>query len=464
MKKLLIPLLCLMALLGTGLWFLVRRNPVGVPQADTPAAFKIEPHGQGILFHYADGQTPLRALRWLPPTQEGLLPVQVLTQSDRQRFLLFQNGTMIVNLLVARPAGVREGFFNFAELRDAFVAPGEVAVLLYRSADASTGELPLIVAVDLSTQTTRWVHRAPGERLALGGDSQGAAVFLFGPASPILRLPLALRKGEQIGSSPFRPGVKPLEMPEEIKALSDLQPTGPWSFLATHEGGLSSYSESRGWKHWQPTAIASLSFPDFKPGVVGSGKTYWWQPFPGVVTQVKADGTPIATYDSAALTPPEPWDKDGMLLSLRGADPSGNLWFTVATPSEPSSLATPAGPPSQPQEGQESKNDPATAAEPEAPEPSPVPTAPEKWTSYATEGRERLYRWNPVRGALTGTTLTDFWAALPLPQGVNRPTGFPTFRPESGQLLLESGPSAWQVPLEALPMKPVGPAGKAQAR
>lgn len=464
MKKLLIPLLCLIAILGTGLWLLVRRNPVEVPQTDTPAAFKTESHGLGLLIHYADGQTPLRALRWLPPTQEGLLPVQVLTQSDRQRFLLFQNGALIANLVVPRPSGVREGFFNFAELRDAFVVSGDVAVLLYRSTDASTGELPLVVAMDLSTQMTRWVHRAPGERLALGRDSQGAAVFLFGPASPILRLPLALRKGEQMGSGPFRPGVKALEMPEEIKTLSDLLPTGTWSFLATHEGGLSSYSESKGWKHWQPMAVASLSFPDFKPVVVGSGKTYWWQPFPGIVTQVRADGTPITTYDSTALAPPEPWEKDGMLLSLRGTDPIGNLWFTLATPSEPASVATPAEPPSQSQDGQAHQGDPETAVKPETPEPPPIPSASEKWTSSAPEGRERLYRWNPGRGTLAGTALADFWAALPLPQGINRPAGFPTFRPESGQLLLESGPSAWLVSLEALSLKSISPASKVQAR
>jgi len=458
-KKILIPLICLLALLATGLWLLVRRRPVEIPPAETQAAFRTEPSGPGLLIRYDDGQTPLRALHWLTPTRGGMQPVQVLTQSDRQRFLLFQNGTMIVNLLVPRPSGVREGFFNFAELRDAIVVPGDVAVLLYRSADASTAELPLVIALDLSTQAPRWVHRAPGERLALGGDSPEASVFLYGSGSQVLRLPIALRKGEQIGSTPFRSGLKALEMPEEIKELDDLLPTGAQSFLATHTGGLSSYSESKGWKHWQPQGVPSLPFPDFRAVLGSSGRTYWWQPFPGVVTQVKADGTPIATYDSDALAPPEPWDKDGKLLSLKGVDPSGNLWFTLAIPAEPSPVATPAEPPAQPKGTSEPPDDPGKAPVPEA-----TPTPEEQWTVYAAAGRERLYRWNPEGRALSGTTLTDFWTALPLPQGVNRSKDFPAFAPESGRLLVESGSTAWLVPLEALPLKPVGPTGKVQAR
>ncbi len=464
MKRLLIPLVCLLALLGTGLWLLVRRRPVEIPPTETQATFRSEPFGSGLLIRYDDGQTPLRALRWLPPTRGGMQPVQVLTQSDRQRFLLFKDGAMISNLAVPRPAGVREGFFNFAELRDVIVVPGDVAVLLYRSADASTAELPLVIALDLSTQELRWVHRASGERLAFGGDGSESSVFLFGTGSPILRLPTPLRKGEQIGSTPFRPGVKALEMPEEIKELGDLLPTGARSFLAAHTGGLSSYSEAKGWKHWQPQEVASLAFPDFRPILAGSGRTYWWQPFPGAVTQVKADGTTIATYDSVALTPPEPWDRDGRLMSLKGVDPSGNLWFTLATPAELSPVATPGEPPAQPNKAPGSLDDPGKALAPDPTATEPAPARDEQWITYVAKGLDRLYRWNPENRALSGTTLMDFWAALPLPQSLNRPKDFPIFAPESGHLLLESGSTAWLVPLESLPLKSGGPAGKAQAR
>lgn len=463
MKKILIPLICLFALLGTGLWLLVKRSPVEIPQSETPAAFRIEPFGPGLVIQYADGQTPLRAMRWLAPIQGGIQPVQVVTQSDRQRLLLFQNATLISNLLVPRPAGVREGFFNFAELHEAIVVPGDVAVLLYRSADASTGELPLIIAMDLSTQATRWVHRAPGEHLALGGDSQDAAVFLHGSDNPMLRLPLALKKGEQLGSTPFRATAKPIPLPDEIKGVCDLLPTGAWTFLVAHAGGLSSYSESKGWKHWQPLSVATLTFADAKPAVVGSGKTYWWQPFPGVVTQVQADGTPTATYDAAALAPPEPWAKDGALLRLKGADPAGNLWFTLAIPSEASPVATPADTAGAPPEAAASKAHSEGELTPEVPATEPSATT-GSWTTYAAEGLDRLYRWNPERRTLAGITLTDFWTALALPQGVNRPAGFPAFDPASGQLLLQSGPTALLLPLGAVPLAPIGPTGRAQAR
>lgn len=461
MKKILIPLICLIAILATGLWLLVRRSPVEIPETETPAAFRIEPFGPGLVIHYADGQTPLRAMRWLAPVQGGIQPVQVVTQSDRQRLLLFQNATMVSNLLVPRPVGVREGFFNFAELQDVVVVPGDVAVLLYRSADASTGELPLIIAMDLSTQAMRWVHRAPGEHLALGRDSQEAAVFLYGSDSPVLCLPLALRKQEQLGSTLFRAAAKPIALPEEIKGVCDLLPTSPRTFLLAHMGGLSSYSESKGWKHWQPLSVAALTFPDAKPAIVGSGKTYWWQPFPGVVTQVKADGTPTATYDAVALAPPEPWAKDGALVRLRGVDPAGHLWFTLAMPSEPSPVATPAQTAEAFPERPESKTHSGIAEMPVA---EPSTGASGSWTTYAAEGLDRLYRWNPERRILTRITQTDFWAALAPPPGVNRTPSFPAFDPASGQLLLESGPTAWLVPLEALPLKPTGPTGKAQAR
>ena len=464
MKKILIPAFCLLVILGTALWFLVRRSPVQVPPAESQAAFTAEASGSGMLIHYGDGQTPLRALRWLQPGPEGIQAVQLLTQSDRQRLVLFKNGTMIANLLVACPSGVREGFFNFAELCDAIVFPGDVAVLLYRSADASTGELPLLLAVDLPSQATRWVHRAAGERLALSTDAKEGSVFLFGAATPIVRLPIALQKGEKTGSTPFRTAARSIDLPEEVKNLAELVATGPWGFLAAHAHGLSSYSWSKGWTHHPQPPAPSLAFADARPALAALGKTYWWQPFPGTLSQVKADGSTVVTYEAAALAPPEPWAKDSALMSLRGVDPSGQLWFTLATPSAPPSIATPAEPTSEPHG--EAAPPPSTEkewrAEGSATEASPIPA--EDWATYASQGLERIYRWDPTHKSLSGRPLAEFWTDLALPQNVNRPAGFPRFRPESGQLLLESGPTAWVIPIGALPLKPLGPTSKGQAR
>jgi len=381
LKKILIPVLLLLALLSVGFWLLIRRGPAGSAPQESGVTFKIESFESGFLLHYADGQTPLRALRWLPPMEGGIQPVQVLTQSDRQRLALFPLGKPVSSVLVPRPPGVREGFFNFAELGDILLAPGDLAILLYRSADPTSGELPLILALDLNTQTLRWAHRAPGEHLALGGDAKEGAVFLYGASSPILRLPLALQKGEQLGNTPFRASVKAMDMPEEIKGLADLLPTSAWSFLAAHTGGLSSYGASKGWKHWPPTTGGPLTFSDARP-TLAAAKGYWWQPSPGRILQVKADGTPVHLYDASALAPGEPRSRDGALLKLCGADPTGGLWFTLATPMASSPLATPEGQNPEQADSQEPQGDREKVWRAEAaPGGEASPADPEDWNA-----------------------------------------------------------------------------------
>ncbi len=460
MKKILIPALCLSALAAGCFWLLVRRGPSGAPPPEPPATFRIEASGPGTLLQYANGQTPLRALRWLAPLPGGIQPVQILTQSDRQRLVLFQAGEVLASLAVPRPAGVREGFFNFAELRDAIVLPGDVAVLLYRPADASSGELPLIIAMDLATQSARWVHRAQSDRLALGGDSRNGSVFLLGPTT-VLRLPLPLQSGERMNNTPYRPNPKPIDLAKEIKGPADLLPTGPRSFLLAHAGGLSSYSESKGWTHWPMPSGASLAFPDSPPRLA-QGKGYWWQPIPGRILQIKADGTPVASFDSEALAPAQPWAKDGALLRLRGADPSGNLWFSLATPSIPASVATPEELTPETKEGAAPGDSTEKAWKPEGSTSSVALTPQDDWGLYCSQGLERVYRWNPERRTLHGGTLSELWGTLAPPLGLSRPSGLQDFRPESGHILVESGPTAWFLPLEALTWGPVSPTRKGQ--
>jgi hypothetical protein len=449
------------AFLAASFWFLLRRGPSVGPPAESTLTFKVETYSPGRVLQYADGQTPLRALRWLPPLPGSIQPVQILTQSNRQRLVLFLDGKVMASLAVPRPSGVREGFFNFAELRDAIIIPDDVAVLFYRSADPSTGEMPLIIAMDLASQAIRWVHRAPGERLALGGDSNNGSVFLFGTTSPVLRIPLALQKGERMNDTPFRASLKPMEMPEEIKAPVDLLPTGPWGFLLAHAGGLSSYSESKGWKHWPTPPGASLAFNDAQPRLAQS-KGYWWQPFPGRILQIKADGSPVSAFDAVALAPAAPWSMDGALLKLRGADPNGNLWFSLAMPSTPSSVATPEQLPTEAKEDNPESSDTPKAWKPENQGSRASTSTPEDWNTYCSQGLERIYRWSPERRTLQGRALPEAWAALAPPPGLNRPDGLQGFRPESGMLLVESGPTAWFLPLEALPLGPPVQTGKGQ--
>lgn len=455
MKKITILAFCLLVLCGSGLWLLIRRGPaVGAP-TEAGVAFRAEPHGPGILLQYADGQTPLRALRWLPPLPGGFLAVQILTQSDRQRLALFREGKLISSLLVPRPSGVREGFFNFAELCDVIVVPDDLVVLLYRSADPGTGELPLVIGIDYTTQNLRWVHRGAGDRLALGKDSKEAAVFLYGKSGPVLRLPLATQNGEQMGNEPFRSSVKPIELPEEVQDLSEILPTSPWGFLAAHGKGLSSYSGSKGWTHWpMPTGLAP-SCSDSRPSLA-YGKGYWWQPFPGKILQVKADGSSLHSYDGQTLTPEGVFARDGQLLKLIGADPAGHLWFALATPATSSTLAVPAGEGAIPEPEWQAENTSPGGAD------TPASEEPESWNTYASRGLERIYRWNPERRALQGKAISELWGPLSFPPGINRPAGLPTFHAESGWLLIESGPTAWMIPLESLSLGPSMSTGKGQ--
>ncbi|MFZ1615258.1 MAG: hypothetical protein WAT51_13855 [Holophaga sp.] len=445
-KKILIPLFLFLIPAALGMWLLVRRGPVAGAPEDTPASFRVETFGGGLLYRHSDAQTPLRALRWLPPQADGIQALQVVTQNDRQRLVVFKEGKQITDLLIPRPAGVREGFFNFAELPEAIVLP-DVAVLLYRSANPSAGELPLVVAHDLPSGMLRWVHRAAGEHLALAAATADPAVYLWGPTSPVLRLPLGLQKGERVGSTPFRATVAALDMPEEIKTVSAFASTGPGSFLLAHSAGLASLTNGKEWKHWPMPIQTQLHFSDNRSALAVS-KGFWWQPFPGKLLQVKADGTPIGT-EVNLQDPPDPWTKDRLLLKLRGTDPQGNLWFSLALPTMTSAVATPPSP--SPVEASAEKSDPAPTTEPTSISEASRPLADtEEWSTYLALGLERAYRWHPERRLLQPINLTGLWNKMAFPMGVNRPSALPDFQPASGSVLVESGSSAWSLPLETL--------------
>ena len=78
--------------------------------------------------------------------------------------------------------------------------------------------------------------------MTLGGAGKDAAVFLWGRTTPLQRMPLALQKGEKEGVAPVRPGLKPYELPAEVGEISDLLPTGAWTFLVAHARGLSAFN------------------------------------------------------------------------------------------------------------------------------------------------------------------------------------------------------------------------------
>lgn len=435
MKKALALLLFFLALAGAGLWMLVRREPGTAPPEEAAAGFQVEPFGAGFLYRYADGQTPLRALKWMPPLPGGIQILQVVSQSNRQRVVVFRHGVQTADFHLPRPEGLREGFFNFAELVDAHVA-GDLALLLYSSSSTTSGELPLVIALELPSGSLRWVHRAAGQRLALGPEAKDRAVFLFGVDTPILRLPLELAKDERLGPTPARKGIKAVDLPEEIKTVSDLLPTGSWGFLVAHGSGLSAYSSAKGWIHHPLPAPGPHAFRD-SHGVLASARGFWWQPSPGSLLSVSAEGEPTGPGDLLPQ-PPQPWERDRTLLRLKGADPQGNLWFTLATPLTPSPLATPES--TAPQE--------PGAVAPASAEAQPLES--EEWAAHLARGLDRLYRWNPERRSLQVVLLPRAWPALPLPKGIVRPSACRDLNPASGDLLVESGPVGYRTPLETL--------------
>jgi hypothetical protein len=362
--------------------------------------------------------------------------VQVVTQSDRQEVSLFKNGAFQTSYLVPKPAGVRDGFFRLAELRDAQIVEGDVAVLLYVAPGSSDEELPLVLALDLKTKDIRWIHRALGERLALS-DPPDAVAYLYGPKVPPVRLPLALANNEHTSPVGSRSAAKTIELTPEILEISDLRPTGAWTFLLAHKGGLSTYRGSKGWQH-HPVPDGNPGLFKDVPGVFGgNGKKFWWQPYPGVVTQVLGDGTPKATWSPEQLTPAEPFRRDASLLHLLGADADGKLWFDLAVPTEPVPVEPAPGTSTEPQWKPE--NPAVTGTE------APVAKL-EDWPTYVNQGLDRIYCWDTQK-----KTLQRFkWAALAVPPGFAKPANGVKLLPVSGALLRENGPSAWLMPLSAL--------------
>ena len=447
MKKILAAVLLFSLPIILGAWLLVRRGSVVNAPEDTPSTFRTEPFGIGTLYRHSGEQAPLRALRWLAPQPDGIQALQVVTQSDRQRLVLFRDGNQVADLLVPRPSGIREGFFNFAELSEAIILP-DLAILFYRSANPSGGELPLVVAQELATGELRWVHRAAGDHIVPTSDAKDEAVYLYGSTSPVLRLPLALQKAERPGSTPFRGALKPMEMPEEIQTISGFLPTSAGSFLLAHAAGISAFSPNKGWRHWPMPSQGSLTFTDSRSTLAAS-KGYWWQPFPGKLIQVQADGTPLGTEVSLPA-PAEPWSRDRALLRLMGADPSGNLWFSLAAPSMSSPVATPEPQPSgEPPPAAVSGTDAASEEVLKSGTTPPLADS-DEWTSYLARGLDRAYLWHPEQRILRQVDLSKFWTTLAFPPGLNRPATFPNLRPATGAALVESGSTAWRIPLEAL--------------
>lgn len=474
MKKALLLAFLVALALGGSAWWLLRTGSTPYSLDESFTSFSADNLGAGRLFRFTDGGRPLRTFHWLRPTAGGIEVAQVLTQTDQQQIGIFQNGLLIAQLHVPRPDGVTDGFYRFAQLRDAVVVPGNAAVLLYRAQDATSADVPLIVAVDLNTQSVRWSHRAAVERLALdqGQAASGAAgamntVIGYGDKGELVRLPLALQADEREGAKGPRAIAQAMELPPEIQDITDLVPTGGAHMLISHRMGLSAYLGKEGWNHLSLPAPGPLGFVEPKSSLAFNGKKIWWQPEPGRLLQVEPDGTPVALWEPRTFAIPAPYEKDAELLQLLGGDPEGRLWFGLAVPTLLRPVANPTQetapvPNPAPKDGETKPDAAATAA--------PMPAAPPQtiegvdrgaWETYLHQGLDRVYCWDPESGAIKRASWTECWRKLGPPSDFSIPLGDGALQPEAGGFLFDSGTQAWWLPLKDLPLLAAGTSGQA---
>lgn len=428
--KLLLGIAALGLCLGIGSFWLTRRTPGAPPQDEIQTLFRTEASGAGTLVALQPPPVPLRTVRWVGPLPGGAAVAQVLTQTGQQRVVLFQNGQLGPTLSLPCPPGVSASFFQFADLVDAIVAPGEAMTLLYRSANAA--EPALILAWDLRSDQMKWAHRAKGAHLALSPDRR--SVFLYGEGSVSI-LDLA---------SAARTSILQVELPQEVGEISSLLPTGPRSFLAAHGAGLSAWHQGS-WAHTKAPMPSPLGFSRGLGALAGSAKTAWWQPEPGLLIPLDPKGLPGESRNLKVLLP-EAAALDADLLRLLGADASGALWFGLARPTLPSAPA-----PVQ-EAAQAPAGEPSPLAEPSPSLPgaqAPVPSR-DPWEAHLKQGLDRVYRWKPGEETMAVLTWAEAWKNLAPPAGFVPPTGDAGLRPEAGALTFGAPERLWWLPLPAL--------------
>jgi hypothetical protein len=439
-------LLSIGSVAGGTFWLLQRPAQARPPEDEAAQSVSTRPEGAGVLLEVHDGGLPLRSLRWIGPLPGGVVAAQIATQSDRQQVAVVKEGHTLGLYLVPKPAGVGEGLFNHAELQDAVLLEG-LLVLLYKPLGGTEGDPALVLALDLASRSLKWCHRAQGERLAAADTPKDAAVFLYGRTTPIQRLPAGLQKGETEGVSPVRTALKPYDPPAELGEIGDLLPTGAWTFLVAHTKGLSAYNgNAKGWTHLPAPPPSRLGFPESRGALAQAGKRFWWQPEPGGVIPVQADGTPIAEAEPPVIAIQDP-ALDVSMLRLLGGDAEGRLWFTLAAPS----LRAPR--PSTPP--------PAVEGASSAPPPRELPefTSAEllAWETHLKGDLGRIYCFDPAGRKVQRLTWSDAWTALKAPDGFTRPVQAGGLRPGAGGALLTADRGAWWLPLKALPLSPVEP-------
>lgn len=443
MRRILVPL-ALAALAAAGGYALLRRPARTVPQNLDPQPFETAPMGQGMELRYRAGDIPIRALDWARPLPGGAAAAQLLSQSGRQQVFLFRQGQLAAACTLTRPDGLAAGAFDFAELADAALVADRALLLLYRVRSADTPAL--LIAWDLAESRQAWAYAGQGSRLAVTRD--GGSVFLYGGPVPVQVLPVDARS-LQLRQAPT---AERLALPAGVTGATDLLPTGGNGFLLAHPGGLAAYRAGQ-WSLRPAPAPSVLSFSPGQGTLAASGRRCWWQPEPGRLQEVAADGSLVAEVDLAPLTT-GPHARDAALLRLLGADASGDLWFSPVAPTfhPPAGAGVPAPGevPVIPGASSSAEPPPVPATEPPGAPTVPPPDPAADWAPYLQAGLGRLYRWTPGAKAMQSWAWDAIWPGLGAPADLPRPQDDGGLVPASGGFLLGGRERRWWLPLPAL--------------
>lgn len=421
------------------LGWILRPRPQPRPEEAAGAAFSLQPVQAGWILQHLDEQIPLRAIRWVPTRGSEHLVAQVLTQSDQQWVFLFGPGRPLGRWRVERGADVEEGFFRFAELKEAWLAPDGILLLRY-GPGAGTSAEGLLVA--LGPEGTVWSLRLDGTRMVPLPEAN--ALLVWGSPSGILRIPLAASAGA--APRPVR-----IELPAEIAGPFDLLPLGRDRFAVAHGRGLSVFVGAEGWVHHPaPERPSWPAWPNNRGRLAGVGGRRWWQPAPGTLWELGADGRPLREVP-LELAPSEGSARDRAMLTLLGCGPQGELWFGLSGPTlaPPAPVAGPAGEaaPQPPATPEAAPPEPATTVAAPAP---PPPEEIEAWQRHLGGGLDRIYQMPAHGGPLRRFDWARLWSGLPEASGFPRPAGDAGLRPDCGFLVVGAERRVWWLPLAAL--------------